>query len=198
MKNLPASLLGLTLILIAPQGVSGADVVLHYSAIEKILLQEVFNQEGKHFLFGGPEFPCMSAYLSQPVISSVGMRLKLQAFFKGSMGQKYADKCLGVSEEFPLAMTGRPHFQDGTLILKDVRYSDESQIPQFSENLSAFVNHELQDAFKYDLTRAVESLIVENQNLVPYDLELSSLDIPQIAVLEDRLALQVEFSILLR
>ncbi len=173
-------------------------MVLHYSAIEKILLQEVFNQEEKHFLFGGPEFPCMSAYLSQPVISSEGVRLKLRTLFRGSMAQEYADGCLGVSEEFPVAMTGTPHFQDGTLTLKDVRYSDESRVPQFSEYLSAFVNHELQGVFRYELTRAVDSLIAENQNLIPYHLELSNLDITQIAVLEDRLALQVEFSILLR
>src|SRR5579863_10112338 len=60
-----------------------AEIELRYAALERILADQLFTQEGRHYVRGSRTTKCQFAYLETPHIDSDAGRLRIAARFSG-------------------------------------------------------------------------------------------------------------------
>ena len=198
MKRRHPIILGLILLLACPATSLAVEITLHSSAIQKLLVERAFNQNGRKYLFGRADTRCMNAYLYDPRVSIEGGRLILRSNFSGNIGQELNEDCLGLSESFPVTMTGVPFFRGGTVGLEQIEISELSGIPQFNNYITQFFEEELQRIFSHDLNREIRQLIAANKGDIPYDMEVLDLDISRIVAADEILGLWVNFHLVLK
>jgi hypothetical protein len=191
-------IVGLILLLASPGASMAVEVTLHSSAIGKLVEERVFNQDGRKYLFGNPDTRCMRAYLYDPRVSIDAGRLILRSKFNGILGQELNEDCLGLSESFPVTMTGVPYFRGGTMGLEQIQISGLSDIPQFNDYITRFFEEELHRIFSHDLNEEIRNLIAQNRGAIPYDVEVLDLDISRIVAADEILSLWVNFHLVLK
>ena len=178
--------------------VRAAEIHLSFAAMEKLLVQESFDRNGDLYLFGDETTPCLYASLSNPKIAAAGKSLSVRFFFSGRLAREIGDSCVGVGDEFHLTIQGRPAYQGGVLYLTDVRFTERNDGTTFDEYLQEFVDTTIQSIFRHDVGAEINGLIAASRGHIPYTVELTSFDIPRIAVGSDHLAITVDFSLFLR
>lgn len=171
---------------------------IYFSSMEKMVRQQLLTDSGRLYLFGNGRTPCFSAFLANPKVSAVKGKLLVRFDFSGSMAGELGGDCIGLSEEFPLTVMGIPAYEDGWVYLQSVQFSGQSRTDIFNEKIMAFIDERLQKIFRHDVMESVHLLIAENRNRIPFSIELQALDIPRIKLHQDRLSLDLDFSLTLR
>jgi hypothetical protein len=104
LKTLSLILCGLVL----QESAAGAELAIHFTAIQKILAQLVFTQDGRKYLRGAPTARCNYAYLENPVVGGDGGVLKVNARFSGRSALDVFGKCIGLGDSFEASITALP------------------------------------------------------------------------------------------
>jgi hypothetical protein len=73
---------------------------IQYSAIQKVLAQEVFTAEGRRYVQGIPAAKCSFAYLAHPEPRGEDGRLTLKARFTGRSALDLFGRCIGLGDSF--------------------------------------------------------------------------------------------------
>src|SRR5258706_13558726 len=98
----PAALL-LTLLAAAPS--FAAELELRYAALQRIIAEQVFTQEGRHYVRGNKTTRCQYAYLESPRIGADGERLRVTAQFSGRSALDMFSRCVGMGDSFDFVVT---------------------------------------------------------------------------------------------
>src|SRR5579862_5501623 len=107
------------LLLAAP--VFAAETELRYSALERILADQLFTPDGRHYVRGNRAARCQFAYLEAPHLDSEGGRLRLQARFSGRSALGMFGGCIGLGDAFDLTITASPFPHHDAITLADVK-----------------------------------------------------------------------------
>ncbi len=177
---------------------AGTELRIHASAIQKILETEVFKENGRYYLFGDASTPCMSAFLSDPVVSMGAGRLRIKTHFYGAIGREIGESCVGLSEDFDALMTGIPVFRQGALTIDSIEVTGLSGNPKFDEYVVTFLKQELPGMIEYKLKEEIQKLLIENRDKTPFRIDLLNIDIPKIQVLENQITLLVDLGLEIR
>ncbi len=70
-----------TFVLLTPGLLSASELRVHYQTLEKLLLQQVFNESGRRYLNGDLSSRCNYAYLENPRVMAQADRLRITAHF---------------------------------------------------------------------------------------------------------------------
>lgn len=177
---------------------AGTEIRIHASAIQKILETEVFRENGRYYLFGDASTPCMSAFLSDPVVSMGESRLRIKTHFYGAIGREIGENCVGLSEDFDAVMTGIPVYRQGALTIDSIEVTGLSGNPKFDEYVITFLKQELPAMIEYKLKDEIRKLLIDNRDRIPFRIDLLTIEIPKIQVLDNQMTLLVDLGLDIR
>lgn len=167
-----------------------SEIAIENTAIEKVLLQQVYVDRGRYHLV--PETRCQFAYLTAPVVSISQGRLRLKSRLTGRLGFEVGGQCSGLSDAFDITVSGQPFFSGERLGLKDVRV-DEVSNPLYRPMLQVLVTQALPKAIDFNLREGVQQLLAGQRPA--YEVTVSRLSVSEITAESNRLTARLDFAV---
>jgi hypothetical protein len=179
-----------------------AELELRYGALEHILAEQVFTQDGRRYVRGNRDTKCQFAYLEMPRIGADDGRLRVTARFSGRTAFDLLGRCIGLGDSFDLTIAATPFARDGSIALKDVRVitvRDSYYIRRVRAALAQSVAKDL----KIEVRGQAKKLLEQPEGAaIPstsaYQRQVASFDLTDIQVLPDALLLVVEFRLVVK
>jgi hypothetical protein len=188
------------LLLVCLSVARGAELEIHYTAIQKILAQEVFTQDGRRYVRGNPATKCSFAYLEHPELHGDDGRLSLKARFTGRSALDVFGRCIGLGDSFDVYITALPYYHNQSIGLKDVRV--ESRAPQgaprtgyYVRRVCAALGDSLRRQFEYRVADQARRILEQTAPGAAYRQELLDFNVPQLQVMPDALIVTVDFKL---
>ena len=178
------ALIALTLVATPTHSAMRLDIA--YSALLKMLYQQIYRQQGRAYMQGGPGSPCTYAYLDQPRVNSQSQRLVLTSQFVGRAAVAMSNGCLGTDEsQMRVSISGVPQYQNGVIVLADPRIA----VPEgpYADLIRNYFAATLAPLLRFPLLAEVRSQLLQANSQTPYQFDLRQFDIPSITVHPDRL-----------
>jgi hypothetical protein len=172
-----------------------ADLELRYAALERIIAQQLFTQEGRHYVRGSRATKCQFAYLEAPHIDSDNGRLRVKARFSGRTALDVFGGCVGLGDSFDLTLTAMPIARDGTIRLSQVNVSTPKDSYYIRRVRSALIQAASKD-FKIEVRDQARKIM--NQTGPSFEQEMASFDLGDVRVTPDALVLSVEFRVVIK
>jgi hypothetical protein len=175
-------------------------VELHveFGALERMLTEQVFTQEGRRYVRGGKTDKCNFAYLEKPQVRGDGGRLRIKARFTGRSALNFAGQCVGLGDAFDVVIAALPLYKNGALGLQDVKVTSDRKTGYYIRKVCEAMQASLAKDFKYPLEAATQRLLEDPGSLANYKREMRKFTVPDIRVTSDALVLQLDFELTLK
>jgi hypothetical protein len=175
-----------------------AELEIHYTAIQKILAQEVFTQDGRRYVQGNPAAKCSFAYLEHPELRGDNGKLSLKARFTGRSALDVFGKCIGLGDSFDVYITAVPYCHNQSIGLKDVRVESrdprgEPRTGYYVRRVCAALGDSLRKQFEYRVGDQARRILEQTAPEAAYRQEMLDFSVPRIQVMPDALIVTVEF-----
>ena len=174
-----------------------AAVELHiqFGALERMLGEQVFTQEGRRYVHGSKADKCNFAYLEKPQVRGEGGRLRMKARFTGRSALNFVGQCVGLGDAFDVVIAAAPVYRNGALGLQEVKVTSEGKTGYYIRRVCEALQASLAKDFKYALEAEAQK-ILEGAGAQPgYKREARKFTVPDIRVTNDALVLQVDFEL---
>ena len=179
-----------------------ADLELRYGALERIIGEQMFTQDGRRYVRGNPAAKCQYAYLEHPRLGADASRLRVTARFSGRSALDVLGRCVGLGDSFDLTLTVTPVARDGAIAFQDATIStgkDSYYIRQVRQALARSFTKD----FKIEVRDQARRLL-ETSSPAPsgsggqYQRELAGFALNMIRVTPEALVLEVEFKLVVK
>jgi hypothetical protein len=184
----------LALILLAAPAMA-AELELRFAALERILAEQVFTQDGRHYVRGNKSTRCQFAYLEKPHIDADGARLRVAARFSGRSAIDLLGGCVGLGDSFDLVMTATPVVRAGAIALKDVKVTTTRE-SYYIRKVRAALAQSISKDLKIEVHDQARKLVEQPGGT--YQPELAAFDLSEIRITADALVLVVEFRMVVK
>ncbi len=174
-----------------------AELELRYAALQRIIAEQVFTQEGRHYVRGNKAARCQYAYLETPRIGADGDRLSVAARFSGRSALDVFNRCIGLGDSFDLVITACPVPRSGGIGFKDVKVTTAKD-SYYIRRVRAALTHSFSKDFKIEVRDQARSLLEQSRDDSTYKQELAAFDLGDIRVTPDALVLVVEFRLVVK
>jgi hypothetical protein len=174
-----------------------AAVELHiqFGALERMLAEQVFTQEGRRYVKGTKETKCNFAYLEKPTVRGETGRLRMKARFSGRSTVNFAGLCVGMGDAFDVVILALPIYKNGAVMLQDVKVTSDGKTGFYIRRVCSAMEASLTRDFRYGLEKQAQ-LMLENPVVQPsYKREVRKFNVNEIRVTNDALILQVDFEL---
>jgi hypothetical protein len=187
-------MLRLALILLASPAI-GAELELRFTALERILAEQVFTQDGRHYVRGNQSTRCQFAYLEKPHIDGDGNRLRVGARFSGRSAIDVLGGCVGLGDSFDLVMTATPVVRAGAIALDDVKITTTRE-SYYIKRVRAALARSISKDLKIEVRDQARKLLEQAGG--PAQTELAGFDLNEIRIKPDALVLVIEFRLIIK
>jgi hypothetical protein len=172
---------------------TGMELRIHYSALQRILAEQMFTQDGRRYMRGTPAARCNYAYLEHPDLrGDAGGRLKVRARFSGRSALDLFGRCMGLGDSFDVSITAMPYFQNGAIRFKDVLVESKKD-SFYIRRVRAALTSTLRSQFAYKVAEDAKRILEEKRG--DYSQELSGFQVSEIRATGDALVLTLEFTL---
>jgi hypothetical protein len=175
-----------------------ADLELRYSALERIIAEQMFTQEGRRYVRGSAAAKCQYAYLEHPRLGAEDVRLKVTAKFSGRSAVDVFGRCMGMGDSFdvtiratPVARGGGIGFQDATVSTAKDSYYIRRVRTAMAQSFNKDFKIEVRDQARRLLQPAGAAPAVYQQELVNFELNA-------VRVTPESLVLVVDFKLVVK
>ena len=168
-----------------------ADLELRYGALERIIAEQIFTQDGRRYVRGNASAKCQYAYLEHPRLSADDVRLRVMARFSGRSALDVLGRCMGMGDSFDVTITATPVARNGAIGFKDASVTtarDSYYVRRVKQAMAQSFNKD----FKVEVRDQAKRLLETQDQGGTYQRELSSFD------LNDALVLEVEFKLVVK
>jgi hypothetical protein len=194
-------LTSLLFILLAVQPAWSAEVELRYAAIERLIADQLFSQDGRLYVRGNKSTRCKFAYLESPHVGATDGRLRVSARFSGRTALDMMGACVGLGDSFDFTMIASPVVKNGTLAFKDVSVSTPRDSFYIRRVRLALIDSFTRD-FKIEVRdqarRMLEQPPPPTSPKPLYQRELASFDLRDVRVQPDALVLVMDFRLVVK
>jgi len=180
---------------------SCAELELRYGAIERLIADQLFSQEGRLYVRGSKATKCKFAYLESPRVGAVDGRLRISARFSGRTALDMFGGCVGLGDSFDFTLLATPIVKSGALGLKDVNVStlrDNFYIRRVRQALTSSFSRD----FKVEMYDRARHLLEQPPPYIIskplYQQELASFDLREVRVEPDALVLVIDFRLVVK
>jgi hypothetical protein len=182
------------LLILTPQA-AAVELHVQFGALERMLAESVFTQEGRRYVKGNKENKCNFAYLEKPQVRGEDGRLRMKARFSGRSTLNVAGLCVGLGDAFDVVILALPIYKSGSVMLQDVKVISEGKTGFYIRRVCSAMEASLARDFRYALEKETQGLL-ENPAAQPnYKREVRKFDVHDIRVTADALVLQVDFEL---
>ena len=195
----PAAWFLLTLCLARPA--LPANLELRYGALERLIAEQLFTEEGRRYVKGDAKAHCQYAYLEAPHISSNANsqdgRLKISAKFSGRSAMNVFGKCMGMGDSFDLTILASPVVRKGAIGMDNVQVTtvkDSYYIRRVREG----VRLSFAKDFTIDVRDQARKLLEQPRPSASFQQELADFSLNGIRATGDSLVLEVEFKLVVK
>jgi hypothetical protein len=138
------------LLLLAIAGTARAvEIHLQFGALERMLADQVFTQEGRRYVQGAKTSKCNFAYLEKPQVRGDAGRLRIRAHFSGRAALNVIGQCVGLGDAFDVLITAVPVYKNGALSLQEVKAASDGKTSYYIRKVCAAMETSLVHDFKF-------------------------------------------------
>lgn len=176
---------------------SARAVELHiqFNALERMLSETVFTQEGRRYVHGDKNNKCNFAYLEKPQVHNDGGRLAIHAKFTGRSALNALGVCVGLGDAFGLMITATPEFHDGNIALGKITVASDGKTGYYIRRVCAALSSSLQRDFRYPISTQFQKALEDPAIQPAYPRQLRNFKVPEIRVSSDALILVLDFEL---
>ena len=183
------------LLLLFAMNAGAVELHLQFAALERMLAEQVFTQEGRRYVRGTKQSKCNFAYLEKPQVRGDGGRLRMKARFSGRSALNFAGQCVGLGDAFDVVILALPVYKNGAIGLQEVKVTSEGKNGYYIRRVCSAMEASLARDFRYGLEREAQ-LLLENPSMQPnYRREVRRFNVGDIRVTNDALVMQVDFEL---
>lgn len=197
MKHLAGIALGLLAIIVACAATAAgplSELTIHNTAIQKMLMNELFIDEGRYHLL--PTTACQYAYVDSPVVTLSQGRVRIKARVSGKVSMEVGDRCVGTrSDVVQVAVSARPVFSGEKLVLTDIRV-DEISNEGYRVLLQQFLASAIPRAIEIDVREGLQRILADRQST--YEVVVDRLSVTDITAENNRLHARLTFGLTAR
>jgi hypothetical protein len=169
------------------------EIRIQFGALERMLSEQVFTQEGRRYVRGAKSDKCNFAYLEKPQVRGDAGRLLMRAHFTGRAALNLIGQCVGLGDAFDVVMTAAPVYRNGAVALQDVKVESESRSSYYIRKVCAAMESSLSHDFRYPLEHDALVLLENPGAQMQYKREVRKFTVPEIRVTDEALVLVVDF-----
>jgi hypothetical protein len=170
-----------------------AELEIQYSAISKVLAQQVFTQEGRKYVRGDKAQRCNFAYLEHPEISGINGRLGIRARFTGRSARNFFGKCVGLGDSFDVQIAATPYYHDNVIGFKNVRVESINKDGIYIRAVRSALAYSLTNEVKYPVFDDAKKILEAPRDPPFLSQELRSFTVREIRVMPEALVLNLDF-----
>jgi hypothetical protein len=174
------------------------DFRIQFGALERMLGEQVFTQDGRRYVHGTATTKCNFAYLEKPTVQSDAGKLRFRAKFTGRSALDMFGRCVGLGDAFTVRITAAPVYKDGSIGLANVIASSEDKTGFYVRNVCAALSSSLGRDFRYPIAAAAKNALEDPGPQPGYKRELRNFQVTGIRVADDALVLSVDFELTVR
>lgn len=177
-----------------------ADLELRYGAMERLVAQQLFTQDGRRYVRGTPTAKCKYAYLEAPHFSAADKaegRLKISAKFSGRSSLDVFGRCVGMGDSFDLTILASPVARKGTIAMDNVEVTTVKD-SYYIRRVRQALRDSFSKQFKIDVRDQAKALLEQPGGSGAYQQELADFDLSEVRVTPDALVLVVEFKLVVK
>jgi hypothetical protein len=168
---------------------------IQFGALERMLAEQVFTQDGRRYVHGSQTTKCNFAYLEKPQIRGEAGRLRIRARFTGRSALDVFGQCVGLGDAFYVVILARPHYQGGNIGLADVTASSDGKTGYYIHRVCEALQASLARDFRYPLAAVAQKALEDSSGQPGYHRELRNFAVPDIRVSADALVLVLDFEL---
>jgi hypothetical protein len=187
--------LAVVVAVLAARPLLGVELQLYFSALQRILADQIFTQEGRLYVKGDRKNKCNFAYLEKPTVSADHGRLIIRARFSGRSSQNLFGRCFGMGDSFDVLIGAAPWYRDGWLALKDVRVESPGRDGFYIRRVRAAMADSLGKQFKYSVAADARRILEARQPGSQLHQELRRFDVRDVKVLADSIVVVLDFQL---
>jgi hypothetical protein len=170
----------------------GADLEIRFPALERMIAEQMFTQEGKRYVRGDANQKCKFAYLESPKLGADDIRLKVQARFSGRSALDLFGRCVGLGDSFDFTLTAMPVTKGGAIGLDDVIVTSAKD-SYYIRQVRQGIRDSFRKDFKIEVKDQAKRLLEMPTASAIYKQELNEFNLQAVHVTKDALVLSVDF-----
>ncbi len=184
--------------LISAGDLQAAELRIYFTAVQKILSQQVYTQDGRKYVKGTAKSKCGFVYIDNPRLGEKNGLLSLRTRVTARTGWEIFGACFGPGDSFDLAIEGAPYYQDGSIRMKEIRVATVDRGTWYSHRIRDAFARNFPKYFEYKVLDDLRNTLEKGQPKGPYNLQLGTFQVPGIRVLNDSIILDLDFSLSVR
>jgi hypothetical protein len=185
----------LPLVLLFAPLAHAVEIHIQFAALERMLGEQLFTQDGRKYVHGSAAAKCNFAYLEKPHFQGADGKLRIRAKFTGCSALNMFGQCVGLGDAFTAAITAVPQYKDGNIGLGNVAAESEDRTGYYVRRVCAALQSSLTRDFRYPIGAAAKSALEEPGAQPSYPRELHNFRVTEIRVTNDALVLVVDFQL---
>ena len=191
-------MVALLLMAVCQRPARAVELHLQFGALERMIAEAVFTQDGRRYVYHDKSNKCNFAYLEKPRIEGVDGRLRIRAKFTGRSALNLIGQCVGLGDAFMVVVTATPQYRDGNIVLQNVAATSESKTGIYIRRVCPILGASLARDFKYPLAAEAKRILEDSSGQPGYKRELHDFQVPAIRVTTDALLIQADFALVVK
>jgi hypothetical protein len=171
---------------------------VQYAAIERMLGEQVFTQEGRRYVRGSKTAKCNFAYLEHPRVEGDAGRLRMHARFTGRAAMNLFGQCVGLGDAFDFTMVATPYYRDGNIALRDVVVTSDNKTGYYIRRVCAAMSASLARDFRYSIAGETQKSLEDPGNRPQYKRELRNFSVSEVRVAKDAVVVVLDFQLTIK
>ena len=194
---LRSALFLVTLASLAPAA-RAIELRIQFAALERMLGEQVFTQDGRRYVHNDQTNKCNFAYLEKPQVRGGEGKLNIHARFTGRSAVNMFGKCVGLGDAFDVIITALPQYKDGNIGLNDVKAVPDGHTGYYIRRVCDALTSSLLHGFRYPVAASAKSLLEDPGAQKAYPRELRDFSVTDVRVTNDALVLAIDFALTVR
>jgi hypothetical protein len=190
--------LNILLLAVCLRPAHAVELHLQFDALERMIAEAVFTQDGRRYVHNDKSNKCNFAYLEKPQIQGAGGRLRIRAKFTGRSALNVIGQCVGLGDAFMVVVMATPQYRNGNLVLQNVAASSEGKTGIYIRKVCSILGASLERDFKYPLASEARRILEDSGGQTGYKRELRDFEVPAIRVTDDALVIQADFALVVK
>lgn len=168
---------------------SAAEIVLEPSAVQKLVMQGLFRDNGRYYLQKG----ACTAWLENPAVTFSAGRIVIRSHLNGRLGIDTGMSCVGIALTAWTTLSGVPGAQGAIVRLADLRVDDVDD-PNARMLLNSGLVASLPGAIELNVLKSVQDMLQGASGQI--QSEVQALTIQSVGVVDNKLSVRFDFRLL--